>query len=153
MNLRSHGRLRSAAAATLVSGIAALAGAGVAIMDPFLLVAQPRPGLVAQKYAAMAEGPQPFLRGTAGLFYRDVGRYRGPQSAVAHGDGGEAVQLYGDPHLENIGAVVDDAGMLLDGVDFDASIAGPFAWDVRRAALGLRTALSLGAFDDAALDS
>lgn len=28
MNLRSHGRLRSAAAATLVSGIAALAGAG-----------------------------------------------------------------------------------------------------------------------------
>lgn len=112
-----------------------------------------RPGLVAQKYAAMAEGPQPFLRGTAGLFYRDVGRYRGPQSAVAHGDGGEAVQLYGDPHLENIGAVVDDAGMLLDGVDFDASIAGPFAWDVRRAALGLRTALSLGAFDDAALDT
>ncbi len=112
-----------------------------------------RPALVAQKYAAMAIGTQPFLRGTAALFYRDVGRYRGESAALLHGEGGEAVQLYGDPHLENIGAVVDASGVLLDGVDFDATLRGPFAWDVRRAALALRTALSLGGLVGAVQDS
>lgn len=106
-----------------------------------------RPALVAAKYEAMAEGPQPFLRGTAVVFYRDRSRYQDAQAALIHGAGAEQVLLYGDPHLENIGATLDDSGVLLDGIDYDASLAGPFGWDLRRASLALYLGLSLGGLD------
>lgn len=106
-----------------------------------------RPALVAAKYEAMAQGPQPFLRGTAVLFYRDRSRYQDAQAAGIHGDGAEQVLLYGDPHLENIGVTLDDAGVLLDGIDYDASLAGPFGWDLRRASLALYVGLVLGGLD------
>lgn len=106
-----------------------------------------RPALVAAKYEAMAEGPQPFLRGTAVLFYRDRSRYQDAQAALLHGEGAEQVLLYGDPHLENIGVTLDESGVLLDGIDYDASLAGPFGWDLRRAALALYLGLARGGLD------
>lgn len=112
-------------------------------------LAASRPALVAGKYQEMAAGLHPFLRGTATVFYRDLSRYQDGQAALPHGDGAEQVVLYGDPHLENLGATRDDAGVLLDGIDYDASLPGPFAWDVRRAALALYTALSLADLDAA----
>jgi uncharacterized protein (DUF2252 family) len=144
---------------------ALLGGAALAACDPALdtrtallvqtlvdadrdLVAS-RPALVAGKYEEMAAAPHPFLRGTAVVFYRDLGRYQDSQAALPHGDGAEQVLLYGDPHLENLGATFDDAGALIDGIDYDASVPGPFAWDVRRGALALYTALSLAELDAA----
>lgn len=111
-----------------------------------------RPGLVARKYQTMAGGLQPFLRGTAAVFYRDLSRYQGDSAMVFHGPLTEQTQLYGDLHLENLGVSFDSQGVLFDVVDFDATIRGPFAWELRRSALALRTALFLAGQDDAALD-
>ncbi len=112
-----------------------------------------RPMLVADKYQAMAEGLQPYLRGTALLFYRDLSRYQDSQASILHGTGAEQVQLYGDVHLENVGVTFDEDGPLLDVIDFDATARGPFGWEVRRSALALRVALSLGGVTESLLDS
>ena len=112
-----------------------------------------RPMLVASKYQAMAEGLQPYLRGTALLFYRDLSRYQDGQASILHGSGTEQVQLYGDVHLENVGVTFDENGALLDVIDFDATARGPFGWEVRRAAQALRAALSLGGVTESVLDS
>ncbi len=111
-----------------------------------------RPALVSQKYEAMAEGLQPFLRGTAGVFYRDLSRHQAAAAEVLHGEGAEQVQLYGDIHLENVGATFDPSGVLFDVIDFDATAAGPFGWEVRRTALSLRAALTLSGQSDAVQD-
>lgn len=110
-----------------------------------------RPALVAQKYQLMASGLQPFLRGTAALFYRDLSRYQDEQAALWHGGGAEFIPLYGDVHLENVGVAQDAEGVLLDVVDFDATVSGPFGWEVRRAALALHAALSLADLSPAVL--
>lgn len=112
-----------------------------------------RPTLVAEKYQVMAQGLQPYLRGTALLFYRDLSRYQDSQASILHGTGAEQVQLYGDVHLENVGVTFDVSGALLDVIDFDATARGPFGWEVRRSALALRVALSLGGVTDSLLDA
>ncbi|HNK47264.1 MAG TPA: DUF2252 family protein [Pseudomonadota bacterium] len=111
-----------------------------------------RPALLATKYEVMAEGLQPFLRGTAGIFYRDLSRYQDEAAQVPHGVAAEQVQLYGDIHLENVGVTFDTSGVLFDCVDFDSTVQGPFGWEVRRTALSLRAALSLSGQPDAVLD-
>ena len=58
-----------------------------------------RPQLVAQKYELMASGLQPFLRGTAVVYYRDISRYQDDRATLPHGEGAEQTQLYGDVHL------------------------------------------------------
>lgn len=102
-----------------------------------------RPQLVAQKYELMTSGLQPFLRGTAVAYYRDISRYQDDRASLPHGEGAEQTQLYGDVHLENIGVTFDSGGALLDVIDFDATLPGPFAWDLRRAQLALQVALSV----------
>lgn len=114
---------------------------------------QSRPRLVAQKYEQMASGLQPFLRGTAAVYYRDISRYQGRLASLAHGTGAEQTQLYGDVHLENLGVALDESGPLFDVIDFDATLPGPFAWDVRRAMLALRVALSVAEQPDEASDA
>lgn len=112
-----------------------------------------RPQLVAQKYGLMASGLQPFLRGTAPVYYRDISRYQDGRAAVPHEAGAEQTQLYGDVHLENVGVTLDESGPLFDVVDFDATLRGPFAWDVRRALLALRAAQSVAERSDDELDA
>ena len=48
-----------------------------------------RPTLVAEKYQVMAQGLQPYLRGTALIFYRDLSRYQDSQASILHGTGTE----------------------------------------------------------------
>lgn len=114
---------------------------------------QSRPLLVAQKYEQMAAGLQPFLRGTATVYYRDLSRYQGMRASLPHGSGAEQTQLYGDVHLENLGVTLDERGPMFDVVDFDATLPGPFAWDVRRAMLALRVALSMAEQPDEAAEA
>lgn len=113
------------------------------------LVAE-RPDLVAGKYAKMATDEQTFLRGTPAVFYRDHAAGAGDEE-VTHGDGAELVRLYGDLHLENVGASFDGDGMLVDCTDFDSSAAAPFDWEVRRGGLALAVALDLGGRGDDAI--
>jgi len=101
-----------------------------------------RPDRVADKYQAMTETAQTFLRGTAGVYYRDVSALRGP-FALPHGTDAERVPLYGDLHLENAGATFDDGGVLFDCIDFDSTLDGPFAWDLMRSAVALNTGLDM----------
>lgn len=111
-----------------------------------------RPTLVSDKYEKMATGLQPFLRGSAQLFYRDLSRYRSASASVLHGPGAEYVRLYGDIHLENLGTTFDVEGALFDVIDFDATVRGPFGWEVRRAALSVRTALAVAGVSGPASD-
>src|SRR5262245_33003544 len=90
---------------------------------------------VAAKYRRMAGTLQDFLRGTAPVFYRDRTRLDGSEHSP-HGDDADLVPLYGDLHVENLGATFDADGVLVDGVDYDAVIEGPFGWDLDRSALG-----------------
>jgi len=108
-----------------------------------------RPERVAAKYVLMQSGAQPFLRGTAGVFYRDLTRLFG-DGIVAHAAESELTQLFGDLHLENAGATYDADGMLFECIDHDATVRGPPAWDVRRAALGL--AVGVGEARPGAID-
>jgi uncharacterized protein (DUF2252 family) len=103
---------------------------------------------VALKYEEMATTPQAYLRGTAALYFRDMTRQLG-SGTLPHGAGAELVDLVGDLHLENIGATFDADAMLLDVIDHDASVPGPFHWDVRRAALAVATALGMADQPDA----
>lgn len=114
-----------------------------ALVEQDRALAYLRPELVAQKYVEMASAPQPFLRGTAAIFYRDLTRLDGAsdgRNTLPHTSATELVQLYGDLHLENLGVSFDPSGMFVDCVDFDATVAGPAMWDVRRAALGVALA-------------
>lgn len=76
----------------------------------------------------MAESPWNYFRGSAAIFERDLARE--PRGAVA-------VTLVGDPHPENLGAFLDDAGRwTLEWNDFDRTCTGPFEDDVRRLGVG-----------------
>ncbi len=142
--------------AYLILLTAGCAGAGSArqalIVDTLIdadrdLIAM-RPTLVAEKYQQMAteDTPQDYLRGNATIFYRDRTAVLGSDTTV-HAEGSELVWIYGDAHLENIGANFDDQGMFLDCVDFDAVVQAPFDWDLRRAALGFATGLHMAGRD------
>ncbi len=110
-----------------------------ALVDQDRALVDERPELVSGKWARMARDPQAFLRGAEPLFYRDLAAADAPRGAM--------VQIYGDLQLEHVGATFDGAGMLVDCTDYDASVRAPAGWEVRRAALGLAVAATLGGRD------
>jgi len=112
-----------------------------ALIDRDRALIDERPDLVAGKLARMASAPQEFLAGSAALFYRDAAL------DALDGDGHDFGQILGDLHAESVGATFDDAGMLIDCLDFDASTPAPLAWEVRRAGLGVATAAVLAGRD------
>ncbi len=96
------------------------------------------PALVAKKLVKMQRGPYEWLRGTAGLYWRDLTEL-GDRAATAFGDPASSrVLLVGDPHPENVGTFrAADGTMIIDWNDLDAAGYGPFTADVRRLAVGL----------------
>jgi uncharacterized protein (DUF2252 family) len=123
------------------------------LVDENLVWLSREPERLADKYEVMAADPYDFMRGTAGLFYRDLERagsqrsdtvfVREPQAA--------SVLLVGDPHPENVGshlpgperaATADEVPpLVLEFNDFDAAGFGPYVMDVRRALLGMAVLL------------
>ena len=74
-----------------------------------------------RKYAAMAESPYRFLRGSNHLFWRDI--YRDWRFSLYGGVPETACWLQGDAHVYNFGAFGDHAGHVLYGMDdFDDSL-------------------------------
>ena len=104
------------------------------------------PELVAMKLHKMQRGAFEWLRGTAGVYWRDVTDAGGERPATALGDPASSrVLLVGDPHPENIGTFrAADGTMLVEWNDFDAAGYGPYEADVRR----LATAMAIAAGDD-----
>jgi uncharacterized protein (DUF2252 family) len=90
------------------------------------------PALLPLRYGRMAVDPFCFLRGAAAIMAADLG---------ANPNTGLRVQLGGDAHINNFGAIVGVTGdALFDANDFDETIPGPFEWDLKRLAASLAVA-------------
>lgn len=108
------------------------------------------PEVLAAKYRTMAADPYDYMRGTAGVFLRDLerpGTDRLPTAFLSTAKAAD-ILLVVDPHPENVGGFLpgwppppDDGGFRLDFNDFDAAAHGPWIWDLRRGAAGLSVLL------------
>ena len=76
----------------------------------------------------MAENPFAFFRGSACLFYADLGRdgpFAGVDDAWLDVDGARRIWIQGDLHAENFGTYLDAGGRLVFDVnDFDEAYLG-----------------------------
>ncbi len=101
------------------------------------------------KFRKMAGSAFAFYRGTACLFYHDLGS---GQTQATDGDfldeHTSRVWIHGDLHAENFGTYLASNGRLIFNVnDFDEAYVGPFTWDLKRfaasaALIGYTKALS-----------
>src|SRR4051795_10251613 len=97
-----------------------------------------------RKFRKMAADPFAFYRGSAALFYADVGRLDDPWAD----ERSKRVWIQGDLHAENYGTYMDASGILVFDVnDFDEAYLGHWTWDLQRMAasivlLGYAKALS-----------
>jgi uncharacterized protein (DUF2252 family) len=100
------------------------------------------PELVAQKFALMASSPYRYMRGTAGVFWRDLLNPSPIYGAWIPMDvTGAATLLVGDPHPENVGTFrAADDQLVLAFNDYDSASWGPFTGDVQRLVLGWQVA-------------
>ncbi|MBD2328823.1 DUF2252 family protein [Alkalinema sp. FACHB-956] len=97
------------------------------------------PELVQRKYAAMAEDPLAFLRGTCHLFYEDLTTTAA--SPLAELNAAPLVWICGDLHLQNFGSFKgDDRLVYFDINDFDEGILAPCTWDLVRFVTSIRVA-------------
>jgi uncharacterized protein (DUF2252 family) len=108
------------------------------------------PGAFRGKFRKMARDPFAFYRGSAALFYADVGPAEDPWVTEA----GSRVWIQGDLHAENFGTyLAADGRLVFDVNDFDEAYLGHWTWDLRRfvASLALlcwQKALPDGVIDD-----
>jgi uncharacterized protein (DUF2252 family) len=88
--------------------------------------------LVPIRYGRMLESPFAFYRGSAAVMASDL---------AATPDTGLRVQLCGDAHLFNFGALgAPDGRLVFDLNDFDKTLHGPWDWDVKRVAASIAIA-------------
>jgi uncharacterized protein (DUF2252 family) len=113
-----------------------------AFNDPLL------PDLVKLKYAAMAEGPFRFFRGTCHLFYEDL-------HAACFAAPSPITWTCGDLHIENYGSYkADNRLVYFDMNDFDEGILAPAAWELVRMVTSIFVSFdSLGIADQDALQA
>ncbi|ASF09670.1 hypothetical protein NBRGN_110_00050 [Nocardia brasiliensis NBRC 14402] len=98
------------------------------------------PELVPIRYARMAAGRFPFLRGAPAIMAADL---------AATPDTGLTVQLCGDAHLSNFGLFASpERALVFDLNDFDETLPGPFEWDVKRLAASIAVAARANGFAD-----
>ncbi len=87
-----------------------------------------------QKYRKMKMSPYLFFRGSAYLFYFDVGREWMPY----HSDSERPTWIQGDLHFENFGAFRSEKGRIVFDVnDFDEGCTGSYLYDVLRMSVSL----------------
>ena len=87
------------------------------------------------RFRKMARDPYAFYRGSAILFFTDLG----PKGSFAGRDDawmaehGDRVWIQGDLHVENFGTYMDaDGRLVFDVNDFDEAYLAPWTWDLRR---------------------
>ncbi|WP_378737944.1 DUF2252 domain-containing protein [Nocardia brasiliensis] len=98
------------------------------------------PQLVPIRYARMAAGQFPFLRGAPAIMAADL---------AASPTTGLTVQLCGDAHLSNFGLFASpERALVFDVNDFDETLPGPFEWDVKRLAASIAVAARANGFAD-----
>ncbi|WP_433578246.1 DUF2252 domain-containing protein [Nocardia brasiliensis] len=98
------------------------------------------PELVPIRYARMAAGRFPFLRGAPAIMAADL---------AAAPNTGLTVQLCGDAHLSNFGLFASpERALVFDLNDFDETLPGPFEWDVKRLSASIAVAARANGFAD-----
>ncbi len=107
------------------------------------------------KFRTMARDPFAFYRGTACLFYADLG----PDGLFAGADDewlddqGRRVWIQGDLHAENFGTYMDAGGRLVFDVnDFDEAYLGHWTWDPMRFCASLAVMCWQKALPDEVID-
>lgn len=113
------------------------------------------PSLVATKWAVMAADPYDFMRGSLGMWARDLARPGADRPTFGFLDVPTVRLLVGDPHPENFGtflpASADPSTELAFEVnDLDAAAYGTWSLDVRRGALGLTLMVDVAPCDTCA---
>ncbi|GAA4402618.1 DUF2252 domain-containing protein [Fodinibacter luteus] len=107
------------------------------------------------KFRKMARDPFAFYRGTACLFYADVGE--GGRYADFDRDWVDAesarIWVQGDLHAENFGTYLDaDGRLVFDVNDFDEAYLGHWTWDLARFAASLALLCWQKALPDEVID-
>ncbi|MFI7189595.1 DUF2252 domain-containing protein [Nocardia nova] len=98
------------------------------------------PALVPIRYARMAAGEFPFLRGAPAIMAADLATT--PSTGLT-------VQLCGDAHLSNFGVFASpERSLVFDLNDFDETLPGPFEWDVKRLVASVAVAARANGYDD-----
>jgi len=116
------------------------------LVDAFsdLMVADP--DAFRQKFRKMAAGPFAFYRGSACLFYADMGREEDRWADERT----SRVWIQGDLHAENFGTYMDGDGVFVFDVnDFDEAYLGHFTWDIKRMVASVALLAWMKAISDA----
>jgi uncharacterized protein (DUF2252 family) len=101
------------------------------LSDAFSGLAEADPAAFRRRFRKMAAEPFAFYRGTACLFYADVGERDDPWADERT----SRVWIQGDLHAENFGTYMNGRGVLVFDVnDFDEAYLGHFTWDLQRLA-------------------
>ncbi|MGL4176862.1 MAG: DUF2252 domain-containing protein [Dermatophilaceae bacterium] len=108
------------------------------------------------KFRKMARDPFAFYRGTACLFYADVGeggRYADFDRGLVDEESSR-VWIQGDLHAENFGTYLDaDGRLVFDVNDFDEAYLGHWTWDLARFVASLALLCWQKALPDEAIDA
>lgn len=89
-----------------------------------------------RKFAAMAESPYRFFRGTSHLFWQDM--YNDWRFALFGGVAGTQTWIQGDAHVYNFGAFANHDGEVIYGLDdFDDAVVSDYQYDLWRLAISL----------------
>jgi len=101
-----------------------------------------------KKFAAMAESPYRFFRGTSHLFWQDM--YNDWRFALFGGVPGTQTWIQGDAHVYNFGAFANHDGEVIYGLDdFDDAVVSDYQYDLWRLAVSLvLDTRANGNFDD-----
>jgi uncharacterized protein (DUF2252 family) len=105
------------------------------LQDMFSDIMQAAPDAFRTKFRKMARDPFAFFRGSAALFWRDLGPDGdfGGRDEGWMAEHGDRVWIQGDLHAENFGTYMDaDGRLVFDVNDFDEAYLGPWTWDLRR---------------------
>ena len=110
--------------------------------DPIAILEQQAvtrvPELVPIRYARMAAGVFPFLRGAPAIMAADL---------TTSPNTGLTVQLCGDAHLSNFGLFASpERALVFDLNDFDETLPGPFEWDMKRLVASIAVAARSNGF-------
>ena len=85
------------------------------------------------KFLKMAQSPYNYFRGSANMALRDATE----QDNALFDPSVPAIWLVGDPHPENFGTFrLPQGRMTLEVNDFDATLKGPYLWDIHRLSVG-----------------
>ncbi len=100
------------------------------------------PGDLQRKYCKMSQSPYAFFRGTAHLYWKDLGK---DKRLLQFGSDQTVIWLQGDSHVQNFGSFDDDQlEVVYDLNDFDEAVLADYQLDIWR----LATSILLKADDD-----